>query len=108
VNASHSGKKVARRLQALIFYTLTTRQGSSATQKSRLMITASQPPESNPSIESSVSVRSQMESRIFSRAWTIKKKFERKTRRNKTLIFEMQNTMIKVLDPFIDEFNLMD
>jgi hypothetical protein len=38
----------------------------------------------------------------------IKKKYERKTRRNKTLIFEMQNTMIKVLDPFIDEFNLMD
>lgn len=38
----------------------------------------------------------------------IKKKFERRTRRNKTLVFEMQNTMLKVLDPEVDEFSLLD
>ena len=38
----------------------------------------------------------------------VKKKYERRSRRNKTLVFEMQNTMIKVLDPATDEFNLID
>lgn len=38
----------------------------------------------------------------------LKKKFERKTRRNKTLVFEMQNLLIKVLDPETDEFSLLD